>query len=193
MRREDEEFNEEVQVRRNKQNIAAAMAAAMVCQLTEEQPQWGGPITGRSYKPRKRAITHANLMNNYFDPNSVYTEEDFRRRFRMRRHVFKRLLSDSMDETYGMSESTCLDTLEEFCDTIVQLYKDEYLCEPNQENLNRLIRKAENRGFPGMIGSLDCMHWDWKNCPIGWQRGFSGRSRKPTVVLEAVASYDTWI
>ncbi|XP_070672023.1 uncharacterized protein [Malus domestica] len=154
-------------------------------------------------------MTHANLMNNYFDPNSVYTEEDFRRRFRMRRHVFERLLCDvqqvnpyfrqkrdrasrpsfsshqkvvvalrmmaygspvdSIDETHGMFEFTCLDTLQEFCDTIVQLYKDEYLCELNQEDLNWLIRKVEDRGFPGMIGSLDCMHWDWKNCPTGWQ------------------------
>ncbi|XP_070676231.1 uncharacterized protein [Malus domestica] len=145
-------------------------------------------------------MTHANLMNNYFDPNSVYIEEDFRRHFLMRRHVFQHLLcdvqqvnpyfrqkwdrvghpsfsphqkvtialrmmaygspADSMDETYGMSESTCLDTLEEFCDTIVQLYKDEYICELNQEDLNRLIRKTEDHGFLGMIGLLDCMHWD---------------------------------
>ncbi|KAM2197528.1 hypothetical protein ACFX1Q_000917 [Malus domestica] len=210
MRREDEEFDEEVQVRRKKQNMAAAMAAAMVCQPTEEQPQWGGSIVGRSYKPRNRAMAHANLMNNYFNLNSVYTEEDFRLRFRMRRHVFVRLLrdvqqvnpyfrqkrdragrpgfsphqkvtvalrmmaygssADSMDETHGMSESTCLNTLEEFCNTIVQVYKDEYFREPNQEDLNRLLHKAEDRGFPGMIGS-----------------------RKPTVVLEVVASYDTWI
>ena len=100
---------------------------------------------------------------------------------------------DAMDDTYGMSESTCFDTLGELCDTIVQLYKEEYLREPNQEDPNRLIRKAEDRGFLGMIGSLDCMHWDWKNCPTGWQRGFCGRSRNPTVVLEVVASYDTWI
>ncbi|XP_070660518.1 uncharacterized protein [Malus domestica] len=196
MRREDEESEEKVQVRRNKQN----RAAAMVCQPTEEQPQWGGSIAGRSYKPRNRAMTHANMMNNYFNLNSVYTEEDFRRRFRMRCHVFERLLHDvqqvnpyfgqkqdrascpsfsphqkvtvalrmmaysspanSMDETHGMSESTCLDTLEQFCDTIVQVYKDEYLREPNQEDLNRLFRKAEDRGLPGMIGSLDCMHCD---------------------------------
>ncbi|XP_070679177.1 uncharacterized protein [Malus domestica] len=154
-------------------------------------------------------MTHANLMHNYFDPNSVYIEEDFRRRFWMRRHVFKCLLcdvqqvnpyfrqkrdraghpsfsphqkvtvalrmmaygspADSIDETHGMSESTCLDTLQEFCDTIIQLYKDEYLLELNQEYLNRLIRKAEDRGFLGIIGSLDCMHCDWKNCPTGWQ------------------------
>ncbi|KAM1109468.1 hypothetical protein ACFX13_009001 [Malus domestica] len=77
--------------------------------------------------------------------------------------------ADSMNETYGMSESTCLDTLKQFCDTIVQVYKDEYLREPNQEDLNRLIRKAKDRGFPGIIWSLDCMHWDWKNCHTGWQ------------------------
>ncbi|KAM2145327.1 hypothetical protein ACFX1R_048889 [Malus domestica] len=207
MRREDEESNEEVQVRHNKQNIAAAMAAAMVCPPTEEQPQCGGSIAGRSYKPRNRVMTHANLMNNYFDPNSMCTEEDFRPRFRMRRLVFERLLcdvqqvnqyfqqkrdraarpifsphqkvtvalrmmaygspADSMDETHGMFESTCLDTVQEFCDTIVQLYKDEYLREPNQEDMNQLIHKAEERGFSSMIGSLDCMHWDWKNCRTG--------------------------
>ncbi|KAM1441023.1 hypothetical protein ACFXTO_009190 [Malus domestica] len=55
--------------------------------------------------------------------------------------------ADSMNETHGMSESTCLDTLEQFCDTIVQVYKDEYLREPNQEDLNRLIRKAKD--LPG--------------------------------------------
>ncbi|XP_068329791.1 uncharacterized protein [Pyrus communis] len=154
-------------------------------------------------------MSHANLMNNYFNLNSVYTEEDFRLRFRMRRHVFEHLLcdvqqvnpyfrqkreragcpgfsphqkvtvalrmmtydssADSMDETHGMFESTCLVTFEQFYDTIVQVYKDEYLREPNQEDLNRLLRKAIDHGFPGMIGSLDCMHWDWKNCPIGWQ------------------------
>ncbi|XP_048446311.1 uncharacterized protein LOC125480072 [Pyrus x bretschneideri] len=75
--------------------------------------------------------------------------------------------ADSMDETHSMSESTCLDTFQQLCDTIVQVHKDEYLCEPNQEDLNRLIRKTEDRRFPGMTGLLDCMHWDWKNCPTG--------------------------
>ena len=76
--------------------------------------------------------------------------------------------ADSMNETHGMSESTCLDTLEQFCDTIVQVYKEEYHRKPNQEDLDWLIRKVEDRGFPGMIGSLDCMHWDWNNCHTGW-------------------------
>ncbi|KAL0790149.1 hypothetical protein Bca101_006395 [Brassica carinata] len=51
----------------------------------------------------------------------------------------------------------------------------------------------EYRGFPEMIGSIDCMHWEWKNCPTAWKGQYSRGSGKPTIVLEAVASYDLWI
>ncbi|KAL9669160.1 hypothetical protein QQ045_006702 [Rhodiola kirilowii] len=44
-----------------------------------------------------------------------------------------------------------------------------------------------------MIGSIDCMHWKWKICPTAWQGSHSGRSGRPIIILEAVASYDTWI
>ncbi|XP_024016262.1 uncharacterized protein LOC112089741 [Eutrema salsugineum] len=52
---------------------------------------------------------------------------------------------------------------------------------------------GEDRGFPGMIGSIDCMHWEWKNCPTAWKGQYTRGSGKPTIVLEAVASYDLWI
>src|SRR5690606_36184909 len=44
-----------------------------------------------------------------------------------------------------------------------------------------------------MIGSIDCMHWEWKNCPTAWKGMYSRGTGKPTIVLEAVASYDLWI
>lgn len=44
-----------------------------------------------------------------------------------------------------------------------------------------------------MLGSLDCMHWKWKNCPTGWAGQYAGRSGSPTIILEAVADYDLWI
>ena len=44
-----------------------------------------------------------------------------------------------------------------------------------------------------MLGSLDCMHWTWKNCPTAYGGQYSGKEKEPTIILEAVASYDTWI
>ncbi|CAN6580040.1 unnamed protein product [Malus baccata var. baccata] len=80
MRREDKESDEEDEARRNTQYMAA-IVAVMVCQPIEEQSQWGDSVTGHSYKPQNRMMMLANLMNNYFNPNLVYTEEDFKCRF----------------------------------------------------------------------------------------------------------------
>ncbi|XP_010421049.1 PREDICTED: uncharacterized protein LOC104706547 [Camelina sativa] len=70
---------------------------------------------------------------------------------------------------------------------------DVYLRRPTAEDLQRLLNIGEQRGFPGMVGSIDCMHWEWKNCPTAWKGQYSRGSGKPTIVLEAVASQDLWI
>ncbi|KAB2608496.1 hypothetical protein D8674_011664 [Pyrus ussuriensis x Pyrus communis] len=76
MRREDEESDEEVQVRRNKQNIAAAMAAAMVCQPTEEQPQLGGSIVVLGCSPLFNNLTEGKAPQlHYYINNRQYNME----------------------------------------------------------------------------------------------------------------------
>ena len=40
-----------------------------------------------------------------------------------------------------------------------------------------------------MIGSLDCSHTYWKNCPKAWQGSYKGKERMPSIVLEAVCDY----
>lgn len=44
-----------------------------------------------------------------------------------------------------------------------------------------------------MIGSIDCMHWTWQNCPVAWYGVYKGKPKKATVILEAVASKNLWI
>ena len=74
-----------------------------------------------------------------------------------------------------------------------KIFGPEYLRSPNTADISRLLRKANQRGFPGMLGSLDCMHWALKNCPAAYQGMYTGHVHRPTIVLEVVASYDLWI
>ena len=56
-----------------------------------------------------------------------------------------------------------------------------------------MLALGESRGFLGLLGCIDCMHWKWKNCPSGWKGQYTGHNREPTIILEAVALYDLWI
>jgi hypothetical protein len=59
-----------------------------------------------------------------------------------------------------MGERTILECVNKFTSTIVEEYGDIYLREPNVQDIARLLEVAEQRGFPGMLDSIDCMHWE---------------------------------
>jgi hypothetical protein len=44
-----------------------------------------------------------------------------------------------------------------------------------------------------MLGSIDCMYWEWEKCPHALHDQYRGHHKKPTIILEAVASFDYWI
>ena len=67
--------------------------------------------------------------------------------------------ADATDEYVKIGESTTIESLKRFCRAIVEIFADQYLRSPNENNIARLIYIGEQCGFPGMLGSLDCMHW----------------------------------
>ncbi|CAH9133595.1 unnamed protein product [Cuscuta epithymum] len=69
--------------------------------------------------------------------------------------------ADATDEYVKIGESTAIDSMKRFCRSIVQIYGGHYLRGPNDNDIARLLDIGKQRGFPGMLGSLDCMH-DWK-------------------------------
>lgn len=99
----------------------------------------------------------------------------------------------SLQREVGMGESTIIESTKRFADGVVQIFGEEYLRRPTKGDLDKLFAKAEERGFPGMLGSLDCMHWRWEKCPVGWQGQYKGHFKEPTVILEAVADHEMWI
>ncbi|XP_062230048.1 uncharacterized protein LOC133927612 [Phragmites australis] len=101
--------------------------------------------------------------------------------------------SDAVDEYVRIGASTAMLALRKFVQAIVELFGDEYLRAPTEADTARLLAEGERCEFPGMLGSIDCMHWVWKNCSKAWHGAYTGHTRKPSIVLEAVASYDLWI
>ena len=73
------------------------------------------------------------------------------------------IYADSIDEYGRMSASTALECLKFFCEGVVECFKDEILCPPNQSETEKLLQCEDSLGFPGMIGSIEVCKWKWKN------------------------------
>jgi hypothetical protein len=224
---EDNELNDTIR------NQLLRYAIETQDEINGEQSRHGGSVVGRKYVERHRASRHQLLFKAYFSETPMYGDRYFRRRFRMSRPLFLRILddvqshddfflqkrdaakklglsplqkvtaairqlaygnaSDSLDEYLQIGESTAFKCLKHFCEAVVEIYGEECLRNPNEEDVKRLFAIGEQRGFPGLLGSIDCMHWTWEKCPTAWHGQYRGKEKTPTFILEAVASQDLWI
>lgn len=143
----------------------------------------------------------------------------FRRRFRMRRPLFLRIVralgewstyfqqrrdaihrkgfsplqkctaanrmlgygcpADSLDESFKLGESTVIECLQYFVRGVIEIFGPQYLRKPTIEDIHRLLQMGEPRRFLGMLGSLDCMHWEWKKI-VQWH----GRGSSSVVIMK---------
>jgi hypothetical protein len=103
--------------------------------------------------------------------------------------------ADNFDEYLCMAERTSRECLQFFCDAVIHLYGREFLRRPTSHDI-ALIQAAheERHHIPGMLGSLDCTHIDWKGCPRQLRGQYTrGDHKYPTIMIECVASHDLWI
>ncbi|CAL2256928.1 unnamed protein product [Prunus armeniaca] len=142
-----------------------------------------GSIEGRVVVPRNIARGGRNLYEDYFADPPVFPDHLFRRRNAdgllglsslQKITATLRMLAygnaaDNLDEYVSIGESTTLESLKRFVKEIVATFGDEYLRLPNTNDITRLLAIRDQRHFLGMLGSIDCMHWRWKNCPSAWQ------------------------
>jgi hypothetical protein len=68
------------------------------------------------------------------------------------------IAADTIDEYLKLGKTTALECLEYYCSGIIECFGDEFLRCPTVTDTHRLLAKAEERGFHGMLGSIDCMH-----------------------------------
>lgn len=85
--------------------------------------------------------------------------------------------TDSMDEYLCLSGTAAINCLLKFCASVIDIHLDEDLHYPNHKDVDRLLIIGSLRGFPGMLALLNCMHWQWKNCPCAWAGQYQGKEK----------------
>lgn len=68
------------------------------------------------------------------------------------------MLANSLDDYVRMGVSTITEFLKHFVEASMQVFGEEYLWAPNAQDIACLIGINSAIGFPGMLGSIDCMH-----------------------------------
>ncbi|KAI3507882.1 hypothetical protein L1887_22877 [Cichorium endivia] len=78
--------------------------------------------------------------------------------------------SDSTDDYIKMADRTSREYTYLFAKYVIELYGHIYLRRPTKSDVEELyVAHHAAHGFPGMLGSLDCTHWAWENCPSAWR------------------------
>jgi hypothetical protein len=97
--------------------------------------------------------------------------------------------ADQYDEFLQVAESTANETLEKFCDAIYKEYGFEYLeRDPDISEMHEYQHLNAMRGWPGLFGGIDCMHWEWQNCPTYLKGQYQDRDKTASLILEACCS-----
>jgi hypothetical protein len=97
----------------------------------------------------------------------------------------------AFSDYFQMSRQYARDCCKHFARIVTLLYTKEFLRVPTKDDLKNIAKPHEKvHGTAGLLGSLDCTHTHWKNCPKGWQGRYKGKENKPTIVMEAMSDYN---
>ena len=76
----------------------------------------------------------------------------------------------------------------EFCVWGVRA-SDEHIKMPeSEEEIKHVVKQYEERGFPGCVGSVDCVHLVWDKCPAELASACNGKGSFPTLAFQVVCS-----
>ncbi|GKA86254.1 RNA-directed DNA polymerase, eukaryota, reverse transcriptase zinc-binding domain protein [Tanacetum coccineum] len=166
-------------------------AATSMC---EQEAEGSGSVLKRTRTciHHEREEAEQRLIDNYFGDDETipkYPEGNFRRRQRY----------DVVGHLSIRPILMCTSAIRQLAYDIAPNAFDEYLQIYSRKPTSADIEKTyalheEKHGLPGMLGSIDCMHWEWKNCPKSLHGQFKKRDHKyPTIMLEAAADQKLWI
>ena len=111
------------------------------------------------------------------------------------RHMGYGCSTNAWRDYFLMGELSGWLTVEMFCSCVAHnaVLHAHYVHTSMEEDAKHVSLLHEDvHGIHGMLGSLDCMHVHWKNCPIAYQGAHQQKEKFSTLVLEAIADHNLW-
>nr|XP_043632987.1 uncharacterized protein LOC122604154 [Erigeron canadensis] len=141
------------------------------------------------------------LYDHYFAPNGTYLPDMFRRRFRMRKEMCIRIARDihsfnsvqPLPKHFQFFHKGAMDAsgrsgfnIFQKCTSAIRQLAYSY----KADALDEYLEMTQDTRYQCLALSAS----EWRNCPVAWQGQYTrGDKGHPTIILEAVASYDLWI
>ncbi|KAL6282943.1 hypothetical protein ACE6H2_013872 [Prunus campanulata] len=133
---------------------------------------------------RRRESRGKNLLEDYFIPNSLYPASKFRERYRMQPHLFQKIMHDICNyDTYFTQKHDAVGVLGLIPEQKLTAALRMLAYGASAEQVDEIARMGKST-------ILECL---WKNCPTAWQGEYGNRKGQKSIILEAVASFDTWV
>lgn len=69
--------------------------------------------------------------------------------------------------------------------------RNEFIYMPrNEEELRKIMKRYEEVGLPGAMGSIDVVHVKWSRCPAGDFNRAKGKETYPSLAFECISDFD---
>ena len=100
----------------------------------------------------------------------------------------------SFTDYFECSKTFACACCDQFDAVMIKLFKGEFLRIPTANDLRNIVKFHEEiYGVPGMFGSFDCTHTDWRSCPVSWQSSYvNSKHGCPSLILEALGDHHLW-
>ena len=82
--------------------------------------------------------------------------------------------ADHMEREARVSETCAFECVREFSEWIVETHGYRWMELWRDAAIKNELKINVKRGFPGMMGSIDCIHWEWKLYTVAWQEMYQG-------------------
>ncbi|XP_042029786.1 uncharacterized protein LOC121776669 [Salvia splendens] len=94
--------------------------------------------------------------------------------------------TDMLDEYLHVEETTGREFLKKFCRGVMEAFYNTYLRKPTTVDCQTLMNMHETvHGFPRILGSINCMHREWNNCPTVWRGQFTSAYKTISCTMDS--------